>query len=149
VILLLLKIKKVKGFEDLPNPKYMTEGSVGMDLYAAITDSVQIKPNEFKLVSTGICIQLPKGYEGQVRPRSGLAAKYGISLLNTPGTIDWDYRGELRIIMINFGQELFTVNRGDRVAQIVFNKVEIPLIEMVEEIEKTDRGTNGFGSTGL
>ena len=107
MIQLLLKIKKVKGFEDLPNPKYMTEGSVGMDLYAALTDPVQIRPSEFKLISTGICLQIPKGYEGQVRPRSGLAAKYGISLLNTPGTIDWDYRGELIIIMIN--QPIITI----------------------------------------
>ena len=149
MIQLLLKIRKVKGFDDLPSQQYMTEGSAGMDLYAAIVNSVQIAPGEYKLISTGICMQIPKGYEGQVRPRSGLAAKYGITLLNTPGTIDWDYRGELRVIMVNFGQELFTVNRGDRVAQIVFSKVETPLIKIVEEIEETDRGTDGFGSTGF
>lgn len=146
---MLLKIKKVSGFEDLPNPQYMTEGSVGMDLHAALVSSVQIMPGQYKLVSTGICMQIPKGYEGQVRPRSGLAAKYGVSLLNTPGTIDWDYRGELRVIMINFGKELFNVNRGDRIAQIIFSKVETPIIKIVEEIEETDRGIDGFGSTGL
>lgn len=147
MIQLLLKIKKVQGFEDLPTPRYMTEGSVGMDLYAAVTGEV-IKPHEIKIISTGICLQLQKGYEGQVRPRSGLAKNYGISLLNSPGTIDWDYRGEIKVIMINHGNEDFIINRGDRIAQIVFHKVEIPIIELVEELDTTDRGSRGFGSTG-
>lgn len=145
---MLLKIKKVKEFEDLQTPKYMTEGSVGMDLYAAVESGVVLKPMERKLLSVGICLQIPKGYEAQIRPRSGLAIKHGITLLNTPGTIDWDYRGEIKVIMINLGNEDFVINRGDRIAQMVINKVEIPLIEIVEEIESTERGSSGFGSTG-
>lgn len=147
-MLLLLKIKKVKGFEDLQTPKYMTEGSVGMDLYAAVEKSEVVKPLERKLVSVGICLQISKGYEAQIRPRSGLAIKNGITLLNTPGTIDWDYRGEIKVILINLGSEDFVINRGDRIAQMVINKVEIPLIEIVEEIDATERGSSGFGSTG-
>jgi dUTP pyrophosphatase len=149
VIQLLLKIKKVKGFEDLPTPKFMTSGSVGMDLYAAVQDDIIINPSGFVKVPAGICIELPIGYEAQVRPRSGLAAKYGVTLLNTPGTIDWDYRGEISIIMINFGTEDFVVKRGDRIAQMVLNKVEIPIIEVVTEMETTTRGAGGFGSTGV
>lgn len=146
---MLLKIKKVTGFEDLETPKYMTEGSVGMDLYAAIDNTEIIMPSEIKLVSTGICIQIPTGYEAQIRPRSGLALKYGITLLNTPGTIDWDYRGEIKVIIINLGKEPFTINRGDRIAQMVINKVEKPLIEVVLNIDNTERNAKGFGSTGI
>lgn len=145
---MLLKIKKVKGYEDLQTPRFMTEGSVGMDIYAAVEQET-IKPNEIKIIPTGICIQLPKGYEAQVRPRSGLAANYGISLLNSPGTIDWDYRGEIKIIMINHGNEDFIIKKGDRVAQLVFHKVEIPIIELVDVLDSTERGNNGFGSTGF
>lgn len=146
---LLLKIKKVKEFEDLPTPKFMTSGSAGMDLYAAVKEDIIIKPSAFVKIPSGICIELPRGYEAQIRPRSGLAAKYGITLLNTPGTIDWDYRGEISVIMINFGTEDFVVKRGDRIAQMVLNKVEIPIIEVVTEIETTTRGAGGFGSTGV
>lgn len=146
---MLLKIKKVKGFEDLPTPKFMTSGSVGMDLYAAINEQIILKPFERKKIPVGICIELPKGYEAQIRPRSGLAANFGITLLNAPGTIDWDYRGEINVIMINLGNENFVVKRGDRIAQIVFNKVETPIIEIVDEIDETNRGINGFGSTGV
>lgn len=146
---MLLKIKKVKGFEDLPTPKYMTNGSAGMDIYAAVESSETIKSGEIKLVPSGICIKLPKGYEAQIRPRSGLALNFGITLLNSPGTIDWDYRGEVKIIMINHGKNDFTINRGDRIAQMVINKIEIPLIELVEDIDCTQRGSDGFGSTGI
>ena len=145
---MLLRIKKVRGFEDLPTPKYMTSGAAGMDIYAAVDDNVVLKPNERKLISAGICLEIPKGYEAQVRPRSGLAINHGITLLNTPGTIDWDYRGEIKVILINLGDEDFHIQRGDRIAQLVINKVEIPLIEVVELIDSTDRGTGGFGSTG-
>jgi len=147
-MLLLLKIKKVKGFEDLPTPKYMTSGAAGMDIYAAVDDNVVLNPGERKLISAGICLEIPKGYEAQVRPRSGLAINHGITLLNTPGTIDWDYRGEIKVILINLGDEDFHIQRGDRIAQLVINKVEIPLIEVVEFIDSTDRGAGGFGSTG-
>ena len=144
-----LKIKKVKGFEDLPTPKFMTEGSVGMDIYAAVDKDTIICPSERALISSGISLEIPEGYEAQVRPRSGLAIKYGISLVNTPGTIDWDYRGEIKVILINLGQDNFLIKRGDRIAQIVFNKVEIPTIELVCELENTNRGSSGFGSTGI
>lgn len=146
---MLLKIKKLPKFKDLPTPKFMTDGSVGMDLFAAIDEDEIVKTMERKLISAGICIQIPKGYEAQIRPRSGLAIKYGITLLNTPGTIDWDYRGEIKVILINLGTEDFKIKKGDRIAQMVFNKVEIPLVEEVEFIEDTDRGTGGFGSTGI
>lgn len=146
---MLLKIKKVSGFEDMETPKYMTEGSVGMDLYAALDHEEILDKGEIKLISTGICIEIPKGYEAQIRPRSGLAAKYGITLLNTPGTIDWDYRGEIKVILINLGKEPFRVNKGDRIAQMVINKVEKPLIEVVTHIESTKRNDGGFGSTGI
>ncbi|GLC32696.1 dUTP diphosphatase [Clostridium omnivorum] len=145
---MLLRIKKVPEFKDLPTPKFMTEGSVGMDLYAAIEEEIILKPFERKLIPTGILIELPCGYEAQIRPRSGLANKYGVTLVNTPGTIDWDYRGEIKVIMINLGNEDFKINRADRIAQMVFNKVEIPIIEEVEYIESTERGSGGFGSTG-
>lgn len=146
---MLLKIKKVKEFEDLPTPKYMTAGSAGMDLFAAVNEDIFIKPLEYVKIPAGICIELPSGYEAQIRPRSGLAVKYGVTLLNSPGTIDWDYRGEVSVIMINFGKEVFTVKRGDRIAQMVLNKVEIPIVEEVTEIDSTLRGTGGFGSTGV
>jgi dUTP pyrophosphatase len=142
-------MKKVKGFEDLPTPRFMTSGSAGMDLYAAINEEIALKPFERVKIPVGICIELQSGYEAQIRPRSGLAAKFGITLLNTPGTIDWDYRGEISVIVINFGSECFIIRKGDRVAQMVFNKVEIPQIELVEEIEDSTRGINGFGSTGV
>lgn len=145
---MLLRIKKVPEFKNLPTPKFMTEGSVGMDLYAAIEEEIILKPFERKLIPTGILIELPCGYEAQIRPRSGLANKYGVTLVNTPGTIDWDYRGEIKVIMINLGNEDFKINRADRIAQMVFNKVEIPIIEEVEYIESTERGSGGFGSTG-
>lgn len=145
---MLIRIKKVPEFKDLPTPKFMTEGSVGMDLYAAIEEEVILKPFERKLIPTGIMIELPCGYEAQIRPRSGLANKYGVTLVNTPGTIDWDYRGEIKVIMINLGNVDFKINRADRIAQMVFNKVEIPIIEEVEYIESTERGSGGFGSTG-
>lgn len=146
---MLLKIKKIEGFEDLETPGYATRGSVGMDLYAALDSEVTIMPGEIKLISTGICIEIPKGYEAQIRPRSGLALKYGITMLNSPGTIDWDYRGEIKAIIINHGNEVFTIKRGDRIAQMIINKVETPIIEVVSQITPTERNTNGFGSTGI
>jgi dUTP pyrophosphatase len=139
----------VKGFEDLPTPKYMTSGAAGMDLYAALDEQIAIKPFERKRIPVGICVELPRGFEAQIRPRSGLAANYGITLLNTPGTIDWDYRGEINIIAINFGSEEFIIKRGDRIAQMVINKVATPIIELVDDIDSTSRGEGGFGSTGF
>jgi dUTP pyrophosphatase len=140
---------KVKGFEDLPTPKYMTSGSAGMDLYAALNEDIILKPLERMKIPTGICVELPAGYECQIRPRSGLAANYGVTLLNTPGTIDWDYRGEINLIMINLGSDNFVIHRGDRIGQMIFNKVEIAEVVLVNEIEYSDRGIKGFGSTGV
>lgn len=145
---MLIKILKVKGYEDIPLPKYMSMGAVGMDLYAAVDENIILSPGKRAVISTGICVEISKGFEAQIRPRSGLAAKYGITLLNTPGTIDWDYRGEIKVIMINLGDEDFIISRGDRIAQMVINKIEVALVEEVEVLEVTSRGQGGFGSTG-
>lgn len=142
-------IKRVENARDIPLPCFMTEGSAGMDLRANVDGEVSLLPGTIKLIPTGISIALPQGYEAQIRPRSGLALKYGISMVNTPGTIDSDYRGEINVIMINFGKEEFIINRGDRIAQMVMNKIEVPEIIEVEELDNTTRGNEGFGSTGL
>ncbi|SHE33652.1 MULTISPECIES: dUTP diphosphatase [Caloramator] len=144
-----LKIKRLENAKDLPLPKFMTEGSCGMDLYANVEEDLVIKPMEINLIPTGISISLPKGYEAQIRPRSGLALKNGIALVNSPGTIDSDYRGEIGVIIINLGREPFVVKRGDRIAQMVINQVVIPEIEELENLDCTLRGEDGFGSTGL
>lgn len=146
---LLLKIKKTDDAKDLPLPKYMSKGAAGIDLYAKVDEDVVIKPGEIKLIGTGIMIQLPEGYEAQIRPRSGLALNNGITMLNSPGTIDSDYRGEIKLILINFGKIDFIVKRGLRIAQMIINKVEIPEIIEVDELNETLRGENGFGHTGL
>ncbi len=133
---------------DLPLPSYQTEHSAGMDLMAAVEKDVVIAPGKWGLVPTGIAIELPPGYEAQIRPRSGLAAKYGISLVNTPGTVDSDYRGEIKVILINFGDAPYTVMRGDRIAQMVINEVVHAELVHVEELNATKRGDGGFGHTG-
>ncbi|MCP2037520.1 dUTP diphosphatase [Chryseobacterium sp. HSC-36S06] len=130
-------------------PKYQTALSAGMDLYANIEESVTLKPLERKLISTGLLIELPQGFEAQIRPRSGLAIKNGITVLNTPGTIDADYRGEIGIILVNLSAEPFTINDGDRIAQIIIAKHETAVWEEVTELDKTDRGAGGFGSTSI
>ena len=144
----ILKIKKLENGKDLPLPKYETSGSAGMDLLAAIDDPIVIKPGEIKLVKTGISIALEKGYEAQVRPRSGLALKNGITVLNSPGTVDSDYRGEVCAILINHSQVDFTITRGMRIAQVVIAKHEQAEIIEVENLDETARGSGGFGSTG-
>ncbi len=145
----ILKIKKLENGKDLPLPKYETLGSAGMDLLAAIDEPIVIKSGEIKLVKTGIAISLEKGFEAQVRPRSGLALKNGITVLNSPGTVDSDYRGEVCAILINHSQVDFTVTRGMRIAQIVIAKHEQAQVVEVENLDDTARGTGGFGSTGL
>lgn len=142
-----LYIKRLQN--DLPLPKYMTSGAAGMDLYAGVSEDTVLKKGEIKLIPTGIAISIEEGYEAQIRPRSGLALKNGISLVNTPGTIDSDYRGEINLIMINFSEEDFIIKRGDRVAQMVINKIKRPDIIEVETLDNTERATGGFGSTGL
>ena len=129
-------------------PSYKTSGSSGMDLMACVDESITIKPNESKLIPTGIAIAIPEGTEVQIRPRSGLAAKSSISVLNTPGTIDSDYRGELKIILFNHGKDEFTVNDEDRVAQMVLMPILKVEIEETNELPETIRGSGGFGSTG-
>ena len=129
-------------------PKYETEGSSGMDLAADITSTINIKPGEFSIIPTGISVSIPVNYEIQIRPRSGLAAKNQISVLNTPGTIDADYRGEIKVILINLGNKTFKVEKGLRIAQMVLCPIEKAKIREVEDLEKTDRGSGGFGSTG-
>jgi len=141
-------IKRTESGKGLPLPCYMTAGAAGMDLYAAVNETVMLNPGEIKLIPVGICISLPLGYEAQIRPRSGLALKYGITMVNTPGTIDADYRGEIGLIMTNLGKAPFEINRGDRVAQMVFNRVARADLVEVEDLDQTDRNSGGFGSTG-
>jgi dUTP pyrophosphatase len=133
---------------DLELPSYETEDAAGMDLRAAVTDDVVLAPGERALIPTGLAIALPSGYEAQVRPRSGLALRNGISLVNTPGTIDADYRGEVGVILINHGSEAFTVDRGMRVAQMVIAPVTQAAWLEVDNLSDTARGAGGFGSTG-
>lgn len=135
---------------DLPPPEYQTMGAAGLDLVAACAPDVKITlhPMQRGLVETGLLLQIPHGYEGQVRPRSGLAVKNGITVLNAPGTIDADYRGEVKVALVNLGSEPFTVTRGMRIAQLVIAPVARAAIEVVEELEPTSRGDGGFGSTG-
>lgn len=129
-------------------PAYATELSAGMDLHANLDEPIELKPLERVLVPTGIYIALPPNYEAQVRPRSGLALKHGITVLNSPGTIDADYRGELKIILINLSQEEFIINDGERIAQLVIASCEQASFEEVEVLDETDRGAGGFGHTG-
>ena len=144
----ILKIKKLENGKDLPLPKYETSGSAGMDLQAAIDEDIVIKPGEVKLIKTGIAIALEKGFEAQVRPRSGLAAKHAVTVLNSPGTIDADYRGEIKVILINHGQQAFEIERGMRIAQVLFAPVTQGAWNVVEDLDETARGEGGFGSTG-
>ena len=131
-----------------PLPDYATQGSSGMDVRANIEAPVVLQPMERMLVPTGLFVEIPMGYEAQMRPRSGLAIKQGITCLNSPGTIDADYRGELKVILINLSAEPQTINNGDRIAQMVFQKVEKVILEQVETINDTPRGEGGFGHTG-
>ncbi len=132
-------------------PRYHSQGCSGADLSADIPpgEQIVIQPGERKSVPTGVCLEIPEGYEAQVRPRSGLAIKQGITVLNTPGTIDQDYRGEIQVILVNLGSEAFHVRRGDRVAQLVFSPVVQAVLQVQTEISDTERGNGGFGSTGI
>lgn len=143
-----IKIKRLEHGKDLDLPRYMTEHAAGMDLSAAVLEDVTLKPGERRLIPTGLSIALPAGYEAQIRPRSGLALKQGISLLNTPGTIDADYRGEIGIIMVNHAKEDFVIKRGERIAQMVINEFVSAQFDEVEELPASDRHEGGFGHTG-
>ena len=142
-------IKRKEDCEDLPIPSYATGGSSGMDLYADVKEEVILRPMDIKLVSAGIYLSIPRGYEAEIRPRSGLALKHGITLVNTPGTIDSDYRGLLRIILVNLGKDDFTIRRGDRIAQMIFKKVEHAELHIADELDETVRSSGGFGHTGI
>lgn len=144
-----IQIKKAKTAQDLPLPKYQTTQSSGMDLYANIENPLTINPGESLLIPTGIHISIPLGYEAQIRPRSGLALKSSISIVNSPGTIDSDFRGEIGVILINHGGNHFTVRRGDRIAQMVVSKYFVVNWDLCEELDCTDRGDGCFGSTGV
>ncbi len=143
-----VRIKREAGAEDLPLPAYQTSGSSGMDLYCAATDPGVIAPGQTRLVSTGISISLPKGFEAQVRPRSGLALKHGITLPNSPGTIDCDYRGIISVIMHNLGSQAFELKHGMRIAQLVIAPVTKVALEEVSNLDETARAAGGFGHTG-
>src|SRR5271154_5638063 len=145
---LTIPITTLPHAETLGLPAYATEHAAGMDLCAAIGNDVVIEPGKRALVPTGIAIALPEGYEAQIRPRSGLALKHGVTVLNSPGTIDADYRGEIQVILINHGAEPFTIKRGERIAQMVIAPVVQAELVAVATLSDTDRGTGGFGSTG-
>ncbi len=146
---LTIRIAREPGCEDLPLPSYATLHAAGMDLSAAVTDPLTVAPGARCLVPTGLRIALPPGVEAQVRPRSGLAIKHGISMVNSPGTIDADYRGEIKVILINHGEEPFTIHRGDRIAQMIIAPVLHPTWNLVRELDDTRRGEGGFGHTGV
>lgn len=141
-----IRLKRLDHGKGLPVPAYATNGAAGMDVVAA--EELDLQPGQRHAVATGFALAIPMGYEVQVRPRSGLALKHGITVPNTPGTIDSDYRGELKVIMINHGDAPFPIRRGDRIAQIVPAPVQIADFEEVDELDSTERGTGGFGSTG-
>ncbi|MEW5805794.1 MAG: dUTP diphosphatase [Acidobacteriota bacterium] len=141
-------VKRCQGNDDLPIPSFATDGSSGFDLAACIEDEVMIKPGERVVIPTGFAIALPEGFEAQVRPRSGTALKFGLTMVNSPGTIDSDYRGEIKVIAINLGREPIKLKRGERIAQMVVS--EVPKVELiqVDDLPSTKRGSGGFGHTG-
>jgi dUTP pyrophosphatase len=141
--------KKLPHAKDLPLPSYESTSAAGMDIRAALEKSVNLKSGERTLIPTGLQMAIPEGYEAQIRPRSGLAIRNGITMLNAPGTIDADYRGEVKVIAVNHGEEDFIINHGDRIAQMVIAPVTQFPIKQVENLDETDRGEGGFGSTGV
>ena len=143
-----VRVRQLAGAEDLELPRQATAGSSGVDLRAAVTADLVLAPGERAHVPTGIALELPAGYEGQVRPRSGLALRHGVTLLNSPGTIDADYRGEIGVVVINLGREPFTLRRGDRIAQLVLQAVPALRLVPAESLAGTARGAGGFGHTG-
>lgn len=145
-----VEIMQLPHAADLPLPAYQSAGAAGLDLLAAVgADGLAIAPGTSAMVPTGIAVAIPQGFEGQVRPRSGLAARHAVSVLNTPGTIDADYRGEISVLLINHGRESFSVTRGMRIAQLVIAPVVYAQLRPVEKLSETKRGVGGFGSTGI
>lgn len=144
-----LQIKKLDNFADLALPQYETDLAAGVDMRAAISEPIVLAPTERALIPTGLAMALPAGYEAQIRPRSGLAYKHGISVVNSPGTIDADYRGEVKILLINHGDQAFTIERGERIAQMVIAPVTQVQFNVVDALDETERGAGGYGSTGV
>ncbi|WP_186328182.1 dUTP diphosphatase [Paenibacillus sp. 32O-W] len=144
----LVQIKRLPGNEDIQLPQKMSELASGFDLYAAVSEPVTLQPGERGLIPTGFSLAMPGELEAQIRPRSGLALKHGITALNSPGTVDADYRGEVKVLLINHGQEPFVISRNERIAQMVFQYVPSVRLEEVEELSETGRGAGGFGHTG-
>ena len=143
-----IHVKRLRQHPSIPLPQYMTEGSSGMDLFAFLEKEVTLEPGERRLIPTGISVAIPEGFEGQIRPRSGLAVRHGIGVVNGPGTIDADYRGEISVLLINFGHVPFTVYHGDRIAQMVISRVYRAIFEELNELPPTGRQEGGFGHTG-
>jgi dUTP pyrophosphatase len=143
-----IPIERLSGNQDLPLPQYMTEKSAGMDIHAAVKDDLTLMPGQRVMVPTGFAISLPDGYEAQIRPRSGLAFKHGVTLMNGPGTIDADYRGEIGILLVNLGDLPFTIQRGDRIAQMVLHEICQASWDLSNALDATQRGSGGFGHTG-
>jgi len=141
--------KRMRGDVPVPIPQYMTPGASGMDLFASLEKEVTLEPGERRLIPTGISVAIPEGFEGQIRPRSGLAIQKGIGIVNGPGTIDSDYRGEIAVLLINFGKEPFTIRNGERIAQMVISQVFRATLEELEELPSTPRQGGGFGHTGI
>jgi len=146
---LIVQITQLKNSETLPLPHYQTAHAAGVDLYAAVESEIVLDAGRWTLIPTGIAVAIPVGYEGQVRPRSGLALKHGIGMLNGPGTIDADYRGEIGIILFNFSDKPFAIKRGERIAQLVFARIEKAAFVKVDTLDETARGAGGFGHTGV
>lgn len=144
-----LQVRRLPGSEDIALPEYETEGASGLDLRAAVREELTLCPGEIRLVPTGLAVSIPRGYEGQIRPRSGLALRYGIGMVNSPGTIDSDYRGEIGLIVVNWGREPFVIRRGDRIAQMVIAAVSKAEVVEVQDLESTPRGDGGFGHSGV
>jgi dUTP pyrophosphatase len=142
-------IQRLKKDHSAPMPQYMTPGASGMDLFAYLETEVTLEPGERKMIPTGIAVAIPEGFEGQVRPRSGLAIQKGIGIVNGPGTIDSDYRGEIGVLLINFGKEPFTIRNGERIAQMVISQVFRATLEEVDHLPATQRQGGGFGHTGI
>ncbi len=143
-----IRIKRLRKDCSIPLPQYMTQGSSGMDLCAFLEKEITLEPGERKLIPTGISVAIPEGFEGQIRPRSGLAIQNGIGVVNGPGTIDADYRGEICVLLINFGKSPFAVRHGDRIAQMVISRIFRAIFEEVDELPPTGRQEGGFGHTG-
>ncbi len=144
-----MAVRRVRDNADLPLPAYQSALAAGMDLRADLTEPVTLAPLERRLIPTGLSLEIPAGFEGQVRPRSGLALKHGVTCLNTPGTIDADYRGEVGVLLVNLSAAPFTVNRGDRIAQLVVARHERAQLAEVKDLSATERGSGGFGSTQI